>query len=243
MTDSSRRRWPTCLQAAVAVGVIAILVPLLYLPMSAARQAAWRTQRRNSLKNVGLGLQNFHDTYKRLPPAVRADEFGRPLCSWRFQIMQFLEGIMRGVDYKAAWDDPVNRYLLRRWHDCYCLTGDHDGSQWFNTNVVAITGPGTPFDEDWIGGLDDMDSDTILAIEIADFDVHWMEPGDLHIDHIPETITQGVDDQGVHVVFADGTVYYLDANVPLEDLKKFFTIEGAKKYDREQVLGPYARQK
>ena len=71
MTDSPRRRWPTWLRTAVAVGVIAIIVPLLYLPMSAARRAAWRTQRRNNLKNVGLALQNFHDTYTRLPSAVR----------------------------------------------------------------------------------------------------------------------------------------------------------------------------
>jgi hypothetical protein len=46
----------------------------------------------------------------------------------------------------------------------------------------------------------------------------------------------------VHVLFADEAVWFLDRDVALEDLKKFFTIEDAKQYEREQVLGPYARQ-
>jgi hypothetical protein len=42
------------------------------------------------------------------------------------------------------------------------------------------------------------------------------------------------------VVFADGQVWFLSADIPLEDVRKFLTIDGAKKHDREQVLGPYA---
>jgi hypothetical protein len=223
----------------VVLGVLAVLISLLYPAVIAARRAARKTQRRNNLKQIGLAFLNFHDSYKRLPPAVRTDEAGRPLCSWRFQITPFLEAMMFGFDYDAAWDDPANRILVNSPWGCYCLRRDRDGPERLNTNVVAIIGPGTPFGGDWTGGLDDLDPDTILAIEIANFDAHWMEPGDLHIDDVPASITQGIDGQGVHVLFADGEVWYLDADVPLADLKKFFTVEGAKKHDREQVLGPY----
>jgi hypothetical protein len=120
------------------------------------------------------------------------------------------------------------------------LPYEREGVDSTNTRVVGIAGPGTPFDGERICRLTDIDSDTILAIEVADFDRHWMEPGDLSLDEVPEAITKGIDGQGVHVLFADGRVWYLRADVPLDDLKKFFTIAGAREHDREQVLGPYA---
>ena len=148
---------------------------------------------------------------------------------------------MYGWDYDVAWDNPANRFTANVQRRIYCLRYDRNGPERSNTNVVALIGPGTPFDESGADALVDFYPDTILAIEIANFDAHWMEPGDLHIDDVPESITRGIDGRGVHVLFVDGEVWYLDADVPLDDLKKFFTIEGAKKYDREQVLGPYAR--
>ena len=109
-----------------------------------------------------------------------------------------------------------------------------------DTNVVAITGPGTAFEEGRVVKRKEIAPDTILAIEIARSGVRWAEPGDLDIEHIPESITDGVEGRGVHVIFADGAVWFLRADVPLDELKKFFTIEGAKRYHREQALRPYA---
>jgi hypothetical protein len=86
----------------------------------------------------------------------------------------------------------------------------------------------------------DLSPGTILAIEIKDSGVFWPEPGDLELDTIPESITAGIDGDGVHVLFADGTVWYLHKEVPLDDLKKFFTVENAKLFRREDVLRPYA---
>jgi hypothetical protein len=42
------------------------------------------------------------------------------------------------------------------------------------------------------------------------------------------------------VLFADGEVWFLSDKVPFEDLKKFFTVAGAKAHDREALLAPYA---
>ena len=95
------------------------------------------------------------------------------------------------------------------------------------------------FEEGKHYGLEDIDYDTILAIEVAEFDVHWAEPGDLRVDDLPESFPGGVDDDGFFVLFADGSVVFLRAEVPVEDLTKFFTIEGARQYDAAQVLGPY----
>jgi hypothetical protein len=68
-----------------------------------------------------------------------------------------------------------------------------------------------------------------------------MEPGDLPIDKISASITQGLDGGGLCVLFADGSVSFVRADVPLDDLRKFFTIEGAKQHRREEILGPFER--
>ncbi len=146
---------------------------------------------------------------------------------------------MMRIDYDKPWDDPANRWFLADRHPVYCWSANDEAPDSLWTSVVAITGPGTAFDRDRPIRLSEIPSDTILLIEMADSGIHWMEPGDLSIDHVPETITQGVDGYGVHVLFADMSVRMLRPDVPLENLKTFFTIEGARQYEADEVLGPY----
>jgi hypothetical protein len=147
---------------------------------------------------------------------------------------------MRDIALDKRWDDPENEWLMGKAVYCYRLT-EPPSPQNLHTNVVAITGPGTAFDGDRECRLEDIDSDTILAIEIAESGTHWAAPGDLAIDQVDASILEGLDGHGVLVLFADCEVWFVPADVPLEDLANFFTIEGAKEHDRDQVLGPKAR--
>jgi hypothetical protein len=238
MVDERPKRPPygCALAVVLAVGVAALLI---FPAVRAARIAAQRAQRANCLKQIGLALHNFHDTYRRFPLAVHRDEAGRPLSSWRFHILPFLQAIMRDYDYSARWDDPANEWLTSEPLDVFCFRTNRPEPECLHTNVVAITGPGTVFDGDRECCLGDIDSeDTILAIEIAESGTHWAAPGDLAIDEITPTILEGLDGEGVPVLFANGAVRFVSAEVPLEDFKKFLTIEGAMKYDAEQILHP-----
>ena len=98
--------------SAVGVAGVAIGVALLLPAVQQAREAARRAQSSNNLKQIGLALHNYHDTYQSLPRGAVENAALKPAerLSWMVEILPYLEqnGLRQRIDAKQAWNVDAN---------------------------------------------------------------------------------------------------------------------------------------
>jgi prepilin-type N-terminal cleavage/methylation domain-containing protein/prepilin-type processing-associated H-X9-DG protein len=117
----SRAKRPgfTLVELLVVIAIIGVLVALLLPAVQAAREAARRSSCQNNLKQHGVAVHNFHDTYLTLPPGAEGTVPATPQTTpatnvvgttWMVHILPFNEqsNVYAKYNLQLAWNHVDN---------------------------------------------------------------------------------------------------------------------------------------
>jgi prepilin-type processing-associated H-X9-DG protein/prepilin-type N-terminal cleavage/methylation domain-containing protein len=92
-TDKNPRQHSgmTVLELLVVIAVVGIIVGLLLPALMSAREAARRMQCTNNLREIGLAVQQYHQTTNRLPEAWTEASDGTSGYGWAVRLLPYLE--------------------------------------------------------------------------------------------------------------------------------------------------------
>lgn len=121
VTRRSHVRGFTLIELLVVIAIIAILIALLLPAVQAAREAAWRTQCKNNLMQIGIAVNNYDLAFEMLPPGcvnatgpIRNVSEGYHM-SWIVQLLPMLEqnAVFSKVSFVEGAYGPMNGGISR----------------------------------------------------------------------------------------------------------------------------------
>jgi hypothetical protein len=206
---------------------------------------AMRNIRKNqhNLRQIGLALHNFHDSYKNLPPAAICDKQGKPLLSWRVAILPFIEQAPLYQQFKLdePWDSPHNSKLVAQMPPVFAPVGiktKEAGLTYYRGFVAdpnlgpahataweTTPAPNSPYGA-WgprLIAFTDGTSNTLLLVEAGE-PVPWTKPAELPYDpKKPLPKLGGVSKDGFNILMADGSTRFAPANFDEQTLRLMIT--------------------
>lgn len=91
----------TLVELLVVIAIIGVLVALLLPAVQAAREAARRTQCKNQMRQLGIAVQNYHDSRLAFPP----NRIGDGHATWLYLILPYIEA----ANVTTLWEPSDGR--------------------------------------------------------------------------------------------------------------------------------------
>jgi hypothetical protein len=172
-------------------------------------------QSNNNLRQLAIAMHNYHDANRGFPRPAILDAAGKPLLSWRVELLPYLDEhtLYNHFQLDEPWDSPHNLDLLRYMPDTFAPPGleleDPNG-----TFYQVFVGPGAVFDPGRkkavsLASVTDGSAHTLLIVEAAE-PVPWTKPVDLPFaadQSLPKL--GGIFFGGFNAAFCDSRVRFL----------------------------------
>jgi prepilin-type processing-associated H-X9-DG protein len=241
-------------QLIIVVFIVLIVGSVLMVGVGKVREAANRTQCTNNLKQIGLAVHNYLDTYRHFPAAgkSRPDLSVERRLSWSFSIYPFLESGPKLGDLESAWDSEKNRIIpltfTFKCYECPSFPSHPPTSKFIPMHYLGVTGLGKdaatlPLDDPNAGffgyerklRFEDIKkgpSTTLTVVETAWAEGAWTAAPDSVRGLDPEkspylSVPQqfgGNHPGGANVLFADGSVRFLELGFDPQEFERMATI-------------------
>lgn len=178
----------------------------------------YSTTRERHLWYVGLGVQSWHDVYRRRPVNGPWPEIQQASHSWQTRLLPFINVLNDNIDFKIDWDDPKNAPAFRRFVPHY-LTPDfgvlregrgyavshYAGNERFFAQPVSLE------------TVKNAGNRLIICGEVSHDFMAWGDPANLRNPSHGLNRSGGgfgsADERGVNFLMADGSTRYITNDV------------------------------
>lgn len=194
----------------------------------------------NSLKQIALGMHNFHDVYGHFPPQALTDAKGKRMLSWRVMILLYLDQapLYHEFHLDEPWDSEHNSKLIAKMPAIFKSTSSvGEKPEPGKTRFVAPLTFNSTFG--WVGpgvrmqDITDGTSNTLLIVEASsDKAVTWTKPEDLTIDEADRLHSMiNAEADGFAACLCDGSARFFSKNIMPAALQGILSINGTEIID------------
>jgi len=250
-----RNRGFTLLEMLITISIIGVLLAVLLPAVQASREAARRTQCAGNLRQIGIAIHGYHDSFRRLPPGgIEWRPWGNTTqrqLAWSVFILSSLEkrDLYGQLDLSFPFDHVVNAAPAAVRISIYeCPTYEppksvRGGISYGGIHGSRILGPANYdqgvliYDKQFrITQISDGTSHTMMVAEdVGGPDAEWINARNVFIiDSLPnaapswENNIRSEHPGGAATLYVDGHVVFTDDTVSAEALEAAVTRAGGE---------------
>jgi prepilin-type N-terminal cleavage/methylation domain-containing protein/prepilin-type processing-associated H-X9-DG protein len=142
-----KRRGFTLVELLVVIAIIGVLVALLLPAVQAAREAARRMQCSNNVKQLSLGLQNYHDTFLYMPYGARSRHPSNTTSTSATYGSSWLVATLPFCEQRPLFDKIIGLEVANNQHYAQGTTTQGPRGAAHNAKIKYMLCPSSPLPE------------------------------------------------------------------------------------------------